>query len=139
MVTVNKTPRELIDDIYSLALWMTGSRMASTELVRRTFLHTDTESTETELLKTFRQFYIEEYGQAAELDTEEVKECSGGCLDSLKQWASDIRLSVLLSEISGLRHVEISDIVGKPVETIRMWLLWGRKLMTGNALMKISA
>ncbi len=71
------------------------------------------------------------FGQKADFCTSE-KTCKSNLqiVDSLMQWAADIKLSVLLSEISGLKHRQISEIVGKPVETVRIWLFWGRKLLS---------
>jgi DNA-directed RNA polymerase specialized sigma24 family protein len=39
----------------------------------------------------------------------------------------DRKLSVLFSEICGLKHRAISIIIGKPLDTIRLWLSTGRK------------
>ncbi|MGC8774248.1 MAG: RNA polymerase subunit sigma-24 [Chlorobaculum sp.] len=139
MIEIKKTPLDLIDDIYSLAYWMTGNEKASTELVSNTCMNADLQAPETELLKTFRDCYIDAYGQNADLDIHEITEQSAGLIDSLKQWTADIKLSVLLSELTGLKHAQISDIIGKPVDTIRLWLFWGRKFFAHDNLMRASA
>jgi hypothetical protein len=139
MIQIKKTPLDLIDDIYSLAYWMTGSEKASTELVSCTYLNTDINAPETELLRTFRDCYIDTYGQHAELDIHETSGTPYGVIDSLRQWAADIRLSVLLSELSGLKHAQISAIMDKPVETVRLWLFWGRKFFVNDHLLRASA
>jgi hypothetical protein len=139
MIEIKKTPLDLIDDIYSLAYWMTGSEKASTELVSNTCLNTDLEAPETEVLKTFRECYLDAYGQHSDLEIHETTEQPGGLIDSLKQWSADIKLSVLISELTGMRHSEISDIIGKPVETIRLWLFWGRKFFAHDHFLRASA
>ncbi len=139
MIEIKKTPLDLIDDIYSLAYWMTGNEKASTELVSNTCMNADLQAPETEVLKTFRDCYIDAYGQNADLDIHEITEQSTGLIDSLKQWTADIKLSVLLSELTGLKHAQISDIIGKPVDTVRLWLFWGRKFFAHDNLMRASA
>jgi hypothetical protein len=139
MIQIKKTPMDLIDDIYSLAYWMTGSEVASTELVSNTYLNTQVDAPETEILKTFRDCYIDAYGQRTELDIHEMTGASMGFIESLRQWTADIKLSVLLSELSGLKHTQISDVIGKPVETVRLWLFWGRKFFVNDHLLRASA
>jgi hypothetical protein len=140
MIQIKMTPLDLLDDIYSLAFWMTGNEKVSNELVSNTYLNTDFEAPEAEVLKTFRECYIDRFGQAADLGMHEATgSCGKGLIDSLRQWAADIKLSVLLSEISGLKHRQISDIVGAPVETIRLWLFWGRKFLVNDSFLKASA
>ena len=137
---IKKTPLDLLDDIYSLAYWMTGSENVSHDLVNKTYLFANTRTRESDLLKTFRKCYVDQFGQHADF-------CISGkiCkthlqpIESLRQWAADIKLSVLLSEISGLQHREISDIVGKPIDTVRLWLYWGRKLLANDGLLQASA
>jgi len=139
MIEIKKTPLDLIDDIYSLAYWMTGSEKASSELVSTTCLNADLKAPETEVLKTFRECYLDAYGQSADLDIHETTGRSGGMIDSLKQRAADVKLSVLLSELTGMKHNQISAIIGKPVETVRLWLFWGRKFFAHENLMRASA
>jgi DNA-directed RNA polymerase specialized sigma24 family protein len=52
----------------------------------------------------------------------------------LLQRDADIKLSVLLSDVSGLKHRTISHIIGKPIETIRVWLSAGRKSLAEKIL-----
>lgn len=140
MVRINKTPLDILDDIYSLAYWMTGNARASDELVNRTYLNADIDTQETDLLKTFRSCYVDSYGQSAELGmTENQNGTAKSVLQNIKERAADVRLSVLLSEISGLKHQQISEIMGKPVKTIRFWLFWGRKFLVKDSLLKASA
>ena len=139
MIQITKTPMDLIDDIYSLAYWMTGDEKASEKLVSCTYLNTDIDAPETEVIKTFRECYIDTYGQQADLDFRETGDSSHTLLDSLRGWASDIRLSVLLSDLTGLRHGQIAEVIGKPIDTVRLWLFWGRKLLLNDHLLKASA
>ena len=140
MIRINKTPLDLLNDIYSLAYWMTGSEKASDELVNSTYLNVDISTRETDLLKMFRTCYVDRYGQDTELGT------SGGgngttksVLGKLRERAADVKLAVLLSEISGLKHKQISEIMERPVDTIRVWLFWGRKFLVNDSLLKASA
>lgn len=135
MKKINKTALDLLDDLYSLAYWMTGSEELSQELVYSTYFSAHTGTEENLLLKTFRQCYVSRFGQQTDFSTtEQPGRCHPQLMDSLMQWAADIKLSVLLSEISGLQHSQISEIVGKPIETVRMWLFWGRELLSKTNL-----
>ncbi|MBN1928178.1 MAG: RNA polymerase subunit sigma-24 [Chlorobiaceae bacterium] len=139
MIEIKKTPLDLIDDIYSIAYWMTGSEKASSELVSSTYLNTALNVEETEVLKTFRECYLDAYGQHADLDIHETSSTPSRLVDSLRKWTADIKLSVLLAEITGLKHAQISEVIGKPVDTIRLWLFWGRRFFAHDHLLRASA
>ncbi len=140
MIRINKTPLDILNDIYSLAYWMTGSEKASDELVNRTYLNADISTRETDLLKVFRSCYIDRYGQDTELGVDENGNgTTKSVLGKLRRRAADVKLSVLLYEISGLKHRQISEIMDRPVETIRHWLFWGRKFLVKDCLLKASA
>jgi DNA-directed RNA polymerase specialized sigma24 family protein len=139
MIEIKKTPLDVIDDIYNLAYWMTGNEKASTELVSNTCLNADLEAPETEVLRTFRGCYLDTYGQHADLDMCQTDRTPVSLIDSLKQWAADVKLSVLLAEITGLKHSQIADVIGRPVDTIRLWLFWGRKFMAQDHCLRASA
>lgn len=139
MIQIKKTPMDLIDDIYSLAYWMTGSEKASEELVSCTYINADIEAPETDVIRAFRECYLDSYGQQADLDVREPAESARGLFDSFRDWAADIKLSVLLSDLTGLKHGQIADVIGKPVDTIRLWLFWGRKFMMNDHLLKATA
>ncbi|PWW83370.1 MULTISPECIES: RNA polymerase sigma factor [Prosthecochloris] len=140
MIRINKTPLDILNDIYSLAYWMTGSEKASDELVNRTYLNADISTRETDLLKVFRSCYIDRYGQDTELGIDENGNgTTKSVLGKLRRRAADVKLSVLLYEISGLKHRQISEIMDRPVETIRHWLFWGRKFLVKDCLLKASA
>ena len=128
MIKAQRTPLDLMDDIYSLAHWLTGSETKATELVNSTYLNVDNESSDSEIFSTFRTCYLESLDQDDKCDLPETPCFSRETPETqlLKQIA-DIRLSVLLSAISGLKHRAISRIIGKPLTTIRVWLSEGRK------------
>lgn len=137
---ITKTPLDLLDDIYSIAYWMTGSETESRELVDRTYLNAGIDTPEPQLLRTFRACYLDRFGQQTDFCISDKPCKSAGKLASMiKNRAADIKLSVLLSEISGLRHRDISDILEKPIDTVRMWLFWGRKLLVYDDIQKASA
>jgi len=140
MMTIAKTPLDLLDDLYSIAYWMTGSEKDSRELVDCTYLQAGVDTPERDLLKTLRACYIDRFGQETDFCLSH-KPCrsTSGLAAAIKKRAADIKLSVLLSEISGLRHRDISEILEKPVDTIRMWLFWGRKLLVHDDILKASA
>ncbi len=140
MKPIKKTPLDILEDIYSLAYWMTGNQGASVGLVKKTYLYGAPSLDENVLLRTFRDCYVEEFGQEVDFRfSEEAGKKNIQITDSLKQWAADIKFSVLLSEICGLSQREISEILDKPLETIRVWLFWGRKLFVTSYLLKASA
>ncbi|MEI7695268.1 MAG: RNA polymerase subunit sigma-24, partial [Chlorobium sp.] len=123
--------------IYSLAYWMTGHPGISQELVRKTYLYAAPDTDENALLKTFRSCYIDQFCQDINLPlTEQQDQKNILLLDSMKRCTADIKFSVLLSEISSLSQLQISEILDKPLDTIRLWLFWGRKLFVNNYLLK---
>ena len=127
MDTAKRTPLDLMDEIYSLAYWLTASESEATELVNNTYLNIDNDCTETDVYKAFRACYldsIEEDGFSLPETPCYSKERLEKVL--IKQVA-DIRLSVLLSASAELKHREIANIIGKPLDTIRVWLFEGRK------------
>jgi hypothetical protein len=135
MIRKKRTPIDMMDDIYSLALWMTGSEKSANELVRSTYLNVRSNASEREVFKTFRQCFfrsIDENISAREpvspFARKEIK------MVSLRQRFADIKLSVLLSEIPGLKHRDISKIIGTPLETIRLWLSTGRQSLADSVL-----
>ena len=140
MKNIKKTPLDILDDIYSLGYWMTGNQGVSQELVKKTYLYGAPGMDESRLLRTFRDCYVEEFGQEVDFwFSEKTAKENIQITESMKPWGADIKFSVLLSEISGLTHQQISDILGKPLETIRVWLFWGRKIFVNKYLLKASA
>ncbi len=140
MSQIKKTPLDLLDDIYSLACWMTGSEELSQKLVEKTYHFAKTKTGENELLRAFRESCVDLFGQQTDLCITNHPSCNSvQPEESLRLWATDIKLSVLLSEISGLKHRQIAKIVDKPVNTVRLWLYWGRKLLVNGSALKATA
>lgn len=139
MLKGKRTPMDLMDDIYSLAYWMTGSESGATELVNRTYLNIDMDSPETEVFKTFRACYLDsldDEGSFLRNESSAKKESSAA---PIRQRFADIKLSVLLSEIPGLKHRDISAIIGKPLNTIRLWLSKGRQTFAEGTFLSVSS
>lgn len=136
------TPSDLLlDKIYSIAYWMTGDEASSRELVSESYRKAETEMPEEGyLFKTFRKCYMERFGQETAFCIN--KRTCGTAPElppEIKKWAADIKLSVLLKEIAELRNEDISDILGKPTDTICLWLHWGRKLFAHDEILRASA
>jgi len=130
MLTTKRTPLDLMDDIYSLAYWLTGSEFEATELVNNTYLNVDNNSSDTEVFKALRLCYFESTASDDESGLPETPCFLEQTLEqSLMKQFADIRLTVLLSAIPRLKHNTISTIIGRPLDTIRVWLSEGRKSM----------
>ena len=129
MLTAKRTPLDLMDDIYSLAYWLTGSEFEATELVNNTYLNVANGSSDIEVFKAFRICYSESTaGGDDEFGLPETPCFLEQTLErSLVKQVADVRLTVLLSAIPRLKHQVISRIIGKPLDTIRVWLSEGRK------------
>jgi hypothetical protein len=128
-------PLDLLDKIYSLGYWMTGSLKKTNELVFRTYQNITSGASEIEVFKTFRDVYYD-YAYLNEATAEPlVSSYTDKNLQVIiRQQEADRKLSVLFSEICGLKHREISIIIGKPLGTVRMWLSSGRKAMVEGLL-----
>lgn len=119
-----KTPLDVMDDLYTLAYWMTGNGMNASELVNCTYLNAEGDGSALELFRMFRACYFETSGlsvpEGHPAEPESV---------SLRKRFADMKLSVLLSEICGFTYRDIAEITGMSVETLRIRLSWGRKLL----------
>ncbi len=117
-----------MDDIYSLAYWLTGSEFEATELVNNTYLNVANGSSDIEVFKAFRLCYFDSTVSNDESGLPETPCFLEQTLEhSLVKQVADVRLTVLLSAIPKLKHQAISRIIGKPLDTIRVWLSEGRK------------
>jgi len=117
-----------MDDIYSLAYWLTGSEFEATELVSNTYLNVDNGSSDIDVFKAFRSCYFDSTVGDDESCLPETPCFLEQTLEhSLVKQFADIRLTVLLSAVPKLKHQVISRIIGKPLDTIRVWLSQGRK------------
>ncbi|GEM_PF-477092 len=141
MTKKKKTQGEIIDNIYSLAFWMTGDHAVCYDLIKKTYLYAEPGSNEQVLLRTFRDCYVEQFGQEVnswfsdEMHNYNIMPLG----DGLEQFSADIKIAVLLSEIAGLTHRQIAEIFEQKLETVRCWLFWGRKVFVHNYLMRESA
>jgi len=131
-----KTPLDVMDEFYTLAYWMTGSEMSADELVRFTYLRADHNTSTTELFKIFRTCYLNRSGADIAFGfIDPLRQRKGSPGRSLRHRFADMKLSVLLSEICGLKHQVISEIIGMPVETLNSRLSWGRTLLVKALLL----
>ncbi|NTU87934.1 MAG: RNA polymerase subunit sigma-24 [Chlorobiaceae bacterium] len=136
MLTMMKTPLDVMDDLYTLAYWMTGVEMSANELVNATYLSTDIDASPKDLFRIFRICYLEWCGfEGAPGFPDSGRHSKMRHPGALRRRFADMKLSVLLSEICGLKHQDISEIIGMPVEILRSRLSWGRKLLVGTLRM----
>ena len=135
MIKAQRTPMDLMDDIYTIAYWMTGSETAANELVNRTYLHVESHTPEREVFKTFRECYFDSFAcDTADCILQSTLKPKEPLVASLLQRDADIKLSALLSEIPGLKHRTISKIICKLLDAIRLWLSAGRKSLAEGLL-----
>ncbi|MCF8216211.1 MAG: hypothetical protein K9I59_05400 [Chlorobium sp.] len=59
MSAEKRQPLDLLDKIYSLGYWMTGSLKGTNELVFRTYQNITSNASEIEVFKTFRDVYFD--------------------------------------------------------------------------------
>lgn len=139
MATEEREPLDLLNNLYSLGYWMTGSLKKTNELVLKTYRSIRSDTTEIEVFRTFREVYYEHAGSFNL--TSQPTQCNypdEELLVSLRQQETDKKLTVLLSEICGMNHRAISIIIGKPLDTVRTWLSSGRKSIVEGLLVIIS-
>ncbi|MBN1278829.1 MAG: RNA polymerase subunit sigma-24 [Chlorobiaceae bacterium] len=135
MSAEKRQPLDLLDKIYSLGYWMTGSLKRTNELVFRTYQNITSNASEIEVFKTFRDVYFD----YASLNEAPPEPSAAGYTDKnlqviIHQQEADRKLSVLFSEICGLQHRKISIIIDKPLGIVLMWLSSGRKAMIEGLL-----
>ena len=131
----SRDPLDLLDQMYTVAYWMTGSLRKTNNLVFKTYQLVDAETTEVQLFKTFRKVFYEHlcFGMtflASHQDCENEESAESG---KIKQ-EIDGRLAVLLAEVCKLKHQAISKILDQPVEQIRVLLTSKRKSMLAGLL-----
>ncbi|TLU82810.1 MAG: RNA polymerase subunit sigma-24 [Chlorobium sp.] len=135
MAKKKRNSMELMDDIYNIAFFMTGSRDGAYHLVYRTYLKVDYETTEIEVFKALRDSFIDCFihDKITCIPLASVKDM-GYLGEIIIRQETDVKLSVLLSEISGLKPAAISKVIGVPSDTIRLWLSSGRKWLFDGSL-----
>lgn len=110
---------EIIDDLYTLAYWMTGAEISAHELVSSTYWYTGLNASAHELFITFRACYQDRCRVTSSFcvsDSYSQLTYSSGV--SLRQRVIDMKLLVLLYEISGLNHRDISEITGTSLDAL---------------------
>lgn len=122
-------PFDLVDNVFNLAYWMTGDEATAGMLVSQTFLSPDAMTTRPSVFKAFRTVYLRSFGQNAELSADVSRIDDGEVARAVVSLPADFKMVVLLADVEGIPHREIADIVGKPLDTVRSWLHWGRKLL----------
>ncbi len=138
-VSAGSIAMELIDDVYSVALWMTGDEASAGMLVSQTYLNNTGFKNAASLFKAFRNVYVRSYGQeggfgaadAMNIDDAEVAR-------AVINTSADFKLATLLADMVGLSHSQIAEVLDKPIDAIRLWLRWGRKLLSVEAEEKVN-
>lgn len=134
-----KSALEYIDDIYNLAYWMTGNEASTGMLVSQLYLNLEEDVTAVELFSKFRGLYLNSFGQEILLNTDDLMLVEDSeVARAIVTLPADFKLVVLLSDIADLSHSEIAEVIGKPIDTVRSWLHWGRKLVGHEVAEKIS-
>jgi len=126
----SREPLDLLDQMYTVAYWMTGSLKQTNNLIYKTYQLVDSETSEIQLFKTFRKvFYEHSRIDAPSLVSHEVCESEESPEPESQKLEMDGRMAVLLAEVCTLRHQTISSILERPIETIRLLLTSKRKSM----------
>ncbi|NTW54565.1 MAG: hypothetical protein HGB15_07370 [Chlorobaculum sp.] len=128
MPEYSREPLEMLDHMYTVAYWMTGSLKQTNNLVYITYQMVDSETSEVQLFKIFRKVFYEHYCidipsyvLQQYVENEESPESDN------EQQEMDGRLAVLLAEVCKFRHYAISSILDQPIENIRLLLTSKRK------------
>ncbi len=131
----SRMPLDLLDHMYTVAYWMTGSLKKTNYLIYKTYQLVDSETTEIQLFKIFRKVFYEHYRiDAPSLVSHEVCDSEENPESESKKLEMDGRMAVLLAEVCMLRHQAISSILERPLETIRLLLTSKRKSMLMGVL-----
>lgn len=141
MAANERGPVELLDQIYTMAFWMTGSLKKTHDLVYRTYQHVNSDTSEIELFKTFRNLYHDRFCLENGVMLQGKSSCDNqneALVTALREQHMDSKLTVLLSDVCGLKHSRISMILGKPIGTIRMWLSSGRKSFADSLMVLLA-
>ncbi len=122
---------EAIDDVYSLAYWMTGNEATAGMLVSQTYSAVNEHASLVSLYKAFRESYLKAFGQRPVVSEEEAAQITDSDVARVVMGLpTDFKMALLLADIAGLSHSDIAKVVGQSVEAVREWLHWGRKLIT---------
>ena len=126
----SREPLDLLDHMYTVAYWMTGSLKKTNNLIYKTYQLVDSETSEIQLFKTFRKVFYEHYCiNSPSLVSHDVCESEENTESERQKLEMDGRMAVLLADVCTLRHQAISSILERPIETIRLLLTSNRKSM----------
>ncbi len=134
-MAMKNTAAELLDDIYNIAYWMTGSTEGASHLVYRTYLKVSLKTSAIEVFKTFRDSYFDSFihDKIACIPQPSCKPMAH-LGEVIIQQEADVKLSVLMSEISGLKPCKIAKVIGVPLDNIRLWLTSGRRWLADKSI-----
>ncbi|NTW84211.1 MAG: RNA polymerase subunit sigma-24 [Chlorobiaceae bacterium] len=135
MIKGEKTPMELKGDINNLAYWMTGSLTSSQELVCVAYLKIGFDTPQIEAYKIFRKCYFDSFFHDKKTCiTQHMNNTIEHLAEAMLLQEAEVKFTVLLSEISRLKPIIISRIIGRSLDTTRLWLSLGCKLLAGGSL-----
>lgn len=120
---------DLLDRLYSLGYWLTRSMNKTSDLVRKTYARVEPETSDIDTIKAFRDVFNED--QSEELPEEQASLNNISTINA-PILAPDVKLSALLVDICGLTHQDVSNILEQPLDTIRRWIISGRKSLLHN-------
>jgi|WetSurMetagenome_2_1015567.scaffolds.fasta_scaffold855736_1 hypothetical protein len=135
MPVMNKATFDLLDQLYTVAYWMTGSVKKTNDLVFNTYQQVDAETSEVEFFKIFRSVYYKQcFDNTPALAPYRTSENTESLKDENHKHKADGKLAVLFAEVCELKHRAISRILNMPVDTIRLLLTSERKSMLLGAI-----
>jgi DNA-directed RNA polymerase specialized sigma24 family protein len=132
MLFQKRDPVELLDQMYTMAFWMSGSVKKIFDLVHKTYERIDSHTSDIAMFRAFRNVFKDEI--AKEAPPAQPEPSPGKSTATIRSQEADIKLAVLLVEICALHHKEISIIMGHPIVTIRLWLSSGRKALLKSGM-----
>ncbi|WP_157098396.1 hypothetical protein [Chlorobaculum limnaeum] len=131
----SREPLDLLDQMYTVAYWMTGSLKQTNNLVYKTYQLVDSETTEVQLFKTFREVFYEHFcfGMTS---LKSHQACENEEYTEFGKYTQEVdgQFAVLLAEVCKMKHQAISKILDQPVEKIRLLLTSRRKSMLAGFL-----
>jgi DNA-directed RNA polymerase specialized sigma24 family protein len=130
MMNHRRAVLDAIDEVYNLAYWMTGNEATAGLLVSQTYQSITEHSTMLSLYQSFRNCYLKSFGQTPIAIDDEGLIADGDIARAVIALPSDFKMAILFADIAELPHRDIASIVEKPVETVREWIHWGRKLLS---------
>ncbi|NTU94154.1 MAG: hypothetical protein HGB29_09600 [Chlorobiaceae bacterium] len=120
-----------MDQMYTIAFWMTGSLQQTYDLVYKTYERVNSHTSDIGLFRAFKEVYNEDFSRKS---TPPPYPSSDPAISILRQQDREIRLAVLLVEVCELHYHEIAIIMEQPIETIRLWLSSGRKTFLASSI-----